>query len=96
MTAAANAGDALKLVEAGERFDLVFSDIVMPGGMSGLDLATRLRERRPDLPVVLATGYSHAVEAGAGKSFTIIQKPFTAAKIAAAVRAATEKRSAER
>ena len=96
VTVAANAGDALKLLEAGERFDLVFSDIVMPGGMSGLDLAARLREHRPDLPVVLATGYSHAVEAGAGKSFTIIQKPFTAAKIAAAVRAATEKRSAER
>ena len=36
------------------------------------------------------------VEAGAGKSFTIIQKPFTAAKIAAAVRAATERRNAER
>ena len=96
VTAAANAADALKLDEAGERLDLVFSDIVMPGGMSGLDLAARLREHRPDLPVVLATGYSHAVEAGAGKSFTIIQKPFTAAKIAAAVRAATEKRSAER
>jgi len=96
VTAAANAGDALKRVEAGERFDLVFSDIVMPGGMSGLDLAARLRQHRPDLPVVLATGYSHAVEAGAGKSFTIIQKPFTAAKIAAAVRAATERRNAGR
>ncbi|MFL4976141.1 MAG: response regulator [Microvirga sp.] len=96
VTAAANAGDALKLVEAGQRFDLVFSDIVMPGGMSGLDLAARLRQHRPDLPVVLATGYSHAVEAGAGKSFTIIQKPFTAAKIAAAVRAATERRNAGR
>jgi len=41
-----------------EHVDAVFSDIVMPGGTSGLDLATRLRRERPGLAVVLATGYS--------------------------------------
>jgi two-component system NtrC family sensor kinase len=82
----ARASSALELIEAGRRFDLVFSDVVMPGGMSGLDLAHRLQDIRPGLPVLLATGYSHAVQEGAGKTFTIIPKPYTAAKIAAAIR----------
>jgi CheY-like chemotaxis protein len=37
---------------------MVMSDIVMPGGMSGLDLGRALRENHPDLPVLLTTGYS--------------------------------------
>ncbi|HEX8664534.1 MAG TPA: ATP-binding protein [Beijerinckiaceae bacterium] len=90
VTSVARASAALDLIEAGQRFDLVFSDVVMPGGMSGIDLAYRLREIRPDLPVLLATGYSHAVQEGAGKAFTIIPKPYTAAKIAAAVRSMRE------
>ncbi len=40
--------------------DLVFSDIVMPGKMDGLGLARRLKAMRPELPILLATGYSDA------------------------------------
>ena len=47
---------ALERLEGGERFDLVFSDVLMPGGMSGLDLAREVGRRWPDLPVLLATG----------------------------------------
>jgi len=55
----ADSGDrALEMIEAGLEVEVVFSDIVMPGKLSGIDLATILRERRPGLPVVLATGYT--------------------------------------
>jgi signal transduction histidine kinase len=55
----APSGDqALAMLEGGLDADVVFSDIVMPGKVSGIDLAGLLRERRPRLPVVLATGYT--------------------------------------
>jgi signal transduction histidine kinase len=49
---------ALAMIEGGLDVDAAFSDIVMPGKISGIDLAAILRERRPGLPVVLATGYT--------------------------------------
>ncbi|MGO4475805.1 ATP-binding protein [Massilia sp. 2TAF26] len=49
---------ALAMIEAGLDIDVAFSDIVMPGKISGIDLAGILRDRRPGLPVVLATGYT--------------------------------------
>jgi signal transduction histidine kinase len=55
---AASGDQALAMIENGLDTEVVFSDIVMPGRVSGIDLATRLRERRPGLPVVLATGYT--------------------------------------
>jgi signal transduction histidine kinase len=55
---AANGERALAMIEAGLDVDAAFSDIVMPGRISGIDLAAILRERRPGLPVVLATGYT--------------------------------------
>jgi signal transduction histidine kinase len=55
---AASGDRALEMIEAGLEIDVVFSDIVMPGKLSGIDLAGLLRDRRPKLPVVLATGYT--------------------------------------
>jgi CheY-like chemotaxis protein len=55
---AADGDKALAMLDAGLDADVVFSDIVMPGKVSGIDLASLLRERRPGLPVVLATGYT--------------------------------------
>jgi len=55
---AADGDKALAMLDAGLDADVVFSDIVMPGRVSGIDLAGILRERRPGLPVVLATGYT--------------------------------------
>jgi len=65
---------ALGAVEQHE-FDLVISDIVMPGNMDGIALARRVRERRPGLPVLLVTGYSQAA-AEAAPEFTVMRKPF--------------------
>jgi signal transduction histidine kinase/CheY-like chemotaxis protein len=55
---AASGDRALAMIEAGLEIDVAFSDIVMPGKTSGVDLAGILHERRPGLPVVLATGYT--------------------------------------
>lgn len=65
-------------------FDLVFSDIVMPGAMNGIALARKVRELHPDLPVVLATGYSEAA-ADVTHEFAILRKPFTEAELGRAV-----------
>ena len=78
---APQARDALEIWDAeGDGIDLLFTDMVMPGGISGLDLARRLRRVRPDLRVIISSGYSHALaEAGvpAGDASIIyLPKPF--------------------
>jgi CheY-like chemotaxis protein len=55
---AADGERALAMIDAGLEVDVAFSDIVMPGKISGIDLAGILHERRPGMPVVLATGYT--------------------------------------
>ncbi|CAN0445635.1 unnamed protein product, partial [Phaeothamnion confervicola] len=54
---ASNAKDAMEMLET-SHFDVVLSDVVMPGGMNGVDLARTVRQRWPDLPVILTTGYA--------------------------------------
>jgi CheY-like chemotaxis protein len=71
---AVDSATALDAVEKGD-FDLVVTDVVMPGGMDGLALARAIRARRPDLPVLLVTGYNRAV-AQAGAEFAVMRKPF--------------------
>ncbi|MFB9263549.1 MASE1 domain-containing protein [Bradyrhizobium erythrophlei] len=66
---------ALKLLEAGTRIDLVFSDIVMPGTIDGVGLAREIRSRYPNLPIALTTGYSDAAKA-APPNLKILRKPF--------------------
>jgi DNA-binding LytR/AlgR family response regulator len=66
----------------------VLSDIVMEGGISGFELAERLRERRPDMPVLLMTGYSEALATGTSRGLPVLSKPFRQAEVVAALRAA--------
>lgn len=87
------AAAALKLIEAGEPFDVVLSDIVMEGGMSGLELAPLLVARRPGLPIQLMTGYSEALARGAGCGFPVLPKPFQQAQLIGALAAARERAS---
>ena len=75
--------------KAGEKIDLLLTDIVMPGGISGRDLATRLQERKPGLKVILASGYSSEM---AGRELTLqpgqnfIQKPCSPSELLELVR----------
>jgi signal transduction histidine kinase/ActR/RegA family two-component response regulator len=80
-----DAQTALALLIGGRPFDLVFSDIVMPGAMSGLELARRVRRHFPRLPVLLASGFSTAAAEVAKEGFPIIAKPYRAETLAGAV-----------
>lgn len=74
---ATNAHDALiELARNPEEFDVVFSDVVMPG-ISGVELATRLRELYPNLPVVLTSGYSHVLAEKGSRGFELLHKPYS-------------------
>lgn len=79
------AADALATLEAGERFDLVYSDMVMPGALDGLALAKEVRRRHPGLPVVLTTGFSAAASAAAEENFRLLPKPYRIDELAAAL-----------
>lgn len=60
-----------------DRIDVVLTDIVMPGGANGLDLAHWIRrEHGAGLPVILATGYSDRAQAAADEGFVILRKPY--------------------
>jgi CheY-like chemotaxis protein len=83
VTQVSDGAAALATVEA-ERFDLVMSDIVMAGSVNGLGVARALRQRKPDLPVLLVTGYSDAASRVAGE-FTVLRKPFLMAELSRTV-----------
>lgn len=68
---------ALRLLADGTKIDLVFSDIVMPGTIDGVGLASEVQARYPHLPVILTTGYSDAAQT-APPSLPILRKPFDA------------------
>ncbi len=75
---------ALSALEEGLPFSLVISDVVMGGGMDGLALARRLRADRPELPVVLVSGYAKAI-GDVGPEFPVLQKPFSLEELERAV-----------
>ena len=65
------------LAEPLDRYDLVFSDVVMPGPIDGIGLARRIREQRPDMPILLVSGYVVAPERLQGMSISVQAKPYT-------------------
>ena len=78
---AESAQEALEMLENDPAVDLVFSDILMPGVMNGLELAKAIRDRFPQLPVLLSTGYSSSVEDAVRQGFVVLQKPFDIAAL---------------
>jgi two-component system NtrC family sensor kinase len=72
-----NAADALaELTRHADAFDVVFSDVVMPG-MTGIDLAREIGRRHFGLPVVLTSGYSQALSQNGSDGFNLLQKPYS-------------------
>ena len=76
--AAPGGEQALQLLESGAEVDLLFTDVVMPGGMNGLQLTERVRHARPGLPVLLTTGYMDQLPAKAAcdEKLDVLAKPY--------------------
>jgi CheY-like chemotaxis protein len=76
---ATNAGAALKILRGDLEIDLLFSDVIMPGGMNGAQLAVEARRIRPDLKILLTSGYTAealAKEHGIPDDLEVLPKPY--------------------
>jgi CheY-like chemotaxis protein len=81
---------ALEVLDAGADVALLFTDVVLPGGMNGRDLADKAVKRRPDLQVLFTTGYTRNAIVHNGTldpGVNLLGKPFTYEELAAKVRA---------
>jgi two-component system NtrC family sensor kinase len=80
-TLVANGRQALSYLHQDGSVDLVFSDIVMPGGLDGISLARQIRQGWPEIPIVLATGYSQSALEATKTPFPILAKPYAIATL---------------
>jgi PAS domain S-box-containing protein len=93
---AQSGGEALKLIKDGLSFDLLLSDVIMPGGMTGYQLAEQLRASRPDVKVLFTSGYTELAANGDGpvRKDPLLSKPYRKQDLGRAVRAALDQRQA--
>jgi CheY-like chemotaxis protein len=89
VVSASNGPRAMEILQREGEFDLLFTDVVMPGGMNGLELADAAQRLRPDLPVLFTSGYTEdaifdpgRLQAGA----QLLHKPYRRAELASRVR----------
>jgi len=86
-----NAEVALQILMEQVKFDLLFTDIVMPGVIDGFELADRAKRLQPDLKILYATGFAHVPRRPAGTLHgKLIQKPYRPDELAFEVRRALE------
>jgi PAS domain S-box-containing protein len=89
--AAADSRAALQLIEAGQQFDLLFTDVVIPGGMSGRELADEVAKLRPGLKVLYTSGYTDNAIVHHGKlddGVLLLTKPYRRNQLAEMIRKA--------
>jgi CheY-like chemotaxis protein len=90
---AASGEQAMDLLRGGAAVDLLFTDVIMPGGMNGLDLVEQARALRPGLPVLVTTGYMDELpQGGRGGGLDILAKPYRQEDLLARVRKGLEER----
>jgi CheY-like chemotaxis protein len=79
-----NAAEAMEVLERGQPVDVVFSDIVMPGEMNGIDLGCEIRRRWPHIKVALTSGFSEdaITRDCCGSGFVVISKPYREQELA--------------
>ena len=88
VTCAGDASEALRILETGGPFGVVFSDVVMPGPIDGHAMADEIVAQYPDLPVVLTTGYADIERIGSTSRFRLLAKPYTRRQLTEALREA--------
>jgi PAS domain S-box-containing protein len=90
---APNAAEALAIVQAGNRFDLLFTDVIMPGVMNGRQLAIEIKKGRPDLKVLFTSGYTENAIIHHGRldsGVLLLAKPYRKSDMARMIRRALE------
>jgi len=83
---ATQASEALQIIHSDTEVDLLFTDVVMPGGVSGLSLARAARDLRPNLRVLLTSGFVGESRVLEGREFPLLDKPYEAAVLATTLR----------
>jgi signal transduction histidine kinase/CheY-like chemotaxis protein len=89
--AAGNAAEALTIIDGAERIDLLFTDVIMPGGMNGRQLATEAVKRRPELKVLYTSGYTENAIVHHGRldaGVLLLPKPYLSSDLARRIRTA--------
>lgn len=89
--AAANGAEALAVFDAGQEFDLLFTDVIMPGAMNGRQLATELQRRKPGLKVLFTSGYTENAIIHHGRldsGVLLLAKPYRKSDMAVMIRKA--------
>ena len=93
VTECSNAAEAFSAMQT-NRFDLLFSDIVLPGGKSGPDIAEHAGRHYPDMAILLATGYAREELNGRERHWPVLDKPYSAADLTSAIAGALESAAA--
>jgi signal transduction histidine kinase len=89
--AASNGAEALAIIDGPERIDLLFTDVIMPGGMNGRQLATEAQMRRPGLKVLFTSGYTENAIVHHGRldaGVLLLPKPYVSSDLARMLRTA--------
>lgn len=90
MLEAENGIDALAALARAPANDLLFTDIDMPGGMNGLDLAEKAQLLRPKLKILFTSGASENIVRRLGPKARLLKKPYTSGQLAVEIRRALE------
>jgi CheY-like chemotaxis protein len=83
---AANAAEALAIVDSGQPFDLLFTDIIMPGAMNGFELADEVVARKPDTKVLFTTGFEDERHGPLASGTLLLAKPYQRGELASKIR----------
>jgi len=89
--AASNGTEALAIIDGPERIDLMFTDVIMPGGMNGRQLATEAQRRRPGLKILFTSGYTENAIVHHGRldaGVLLLPKPYISSDLARMIRTA--------
>ena len=96
VVSAASGERALELLEEEQNFDLLFTDVIMPGGMNGLQLAEQVRARQPETPILITTGYMDELPSATPRAqpLDVLSKPYRQEELLSRVRAILPARTA--